>query len=50
MLIFCNYLEVHIMMCYIMLLQVFLSCYKRILLSHQSTFMLFIFQLRFWSE
>ena len=37
MLLFCNYLEAHIMMCYIMLLRVFLSCYKRILLSHQST-------------
>ena len=35
MLIFCNYLEAHIMMCDIKLIRVFLSCYKRILLSHQ---------------
>ena len=35
MLIFCNYLEAHIMMYDIKLIRVFLSCYKRILLSHQ---------------
>ena len=35
MLLFCNYLEAHIMMWDIMLLRVFLNCYKRILLSHQ---------------
>ena len=35
MLIFCNYLEAHIMMWDIKLIRVFLSCYKRILLSHQ---------------
>ena len=33
--IFCNYLEAHIMTYNIKLIQVFLSCYKRILLSHQ---------------
>ena len=35
MLIFCNYLEAHIMMWDIKLIRVFLSFYKRILLSHQ---------------
>ena len=35
MLLFCNYLEAHIMMYDIKLIRVFLSCYKRILLSHQ---------------